>query len=136
MSYYSFARKSVRWLRKVFFWMVEVMVVNSYILYMQHSGAPALRYSHKEYHRQLVLALCNEQITSIPHRQLHSHDQTLERLRGRHFPDESEVCRYCRVCSRRGRGETRRLTKVFCSTCSDQPHLCLKEKYHTEVTFQ
>ena len=31
--YYSFLHKSVKWWRKVFFWMLEVTVVNSYIIY-------------------------------------------------------------------------------------------------------
>ena len=54
MSYYSFARKSVRWWRKVFFWLVEVMVVNAYTLYM-HNSAPAQRkISHKEFRWQFL----------------------------------------------------------------------------------
>ena len=35
MSYYQFVRKSVCWWMKVFFWMLEVAVVNSYILYSE-----------------------------------------------------------------------------------------------------
>ena len=138
MSYYSFARKSVRWWRKVFFWLVEVMVVNAYTLYIQNSAPAQRKISHKEFRRQLVLELCHDQIASTLHRQPHNHDQTLERLQGRHFPDESDVRRDFRVCSRRGSGGTRRLTKVVCSTCSDVPHLCLGvcfRKYHTEVNF-
>ncbi len=34
-SYYSFLHKSVKWWRKVFFWLLEVAVVNSYVLYKQ-----------------------------------------------------------------------------------------------------
>ena len=33
MSYYQFVHKSVRWWRKVFFRMLEVVVVNAHILY-------------------------------------------------------------------------------------------------------
>ena len=33
MRYYSFFHKSVKWWRKVFFWVVEVAVVNAYIIY-------------------------------------------------------------------------------------------------------
>ena len=32
LSYYQFTHKSVRWWRKVFFWMLDVAVVNSYLL--------------------------------------------------------------------------------------------------------
>ena len=37
MSYYSFLRRSVKWWRKVLFWLLEVAVVNEYILYMSGS---------------------------------------------------------------------------------------------------
>ena len=33
MSYYSFLHKTVKWWRKVFFWILEVATVNAYIIY-------------------------------------------------------------------------------------------------------
>ena len=56
MSYYQFGRKSVRWWRKVFFWLLEVAVVNSYILYNVHT-ADRRKLTHEEFRRELVLAL-------------------------------------------------------------------------------
>ena len=35
MSYYSFLHKSVKWWRKVFFWVQEVAVINAYIVYKE-----------------------------------------------------------------------------------------------------
>ena len=35
MAYYNFERKSVKWWRKVFFWVLEAMVTNSYVLYRE-----------------------------------------------------------------------------------------------------
>ena len=35
MAYYSFLHKSVKWWRKVFFWVLEAAVVNSYIVYKE-----------------------------------------------------------------------------------------------------
>ena len=32
-AYYSFLRKSVKWWRKVLFWLLEVSTMNSYIIY-------------------------------------------------------------------------------------------------------
>ena len=37
-TYYSFLRKSVKWWRKVMFWLLEVSVVNSYIVYTTTLG--------------------------------------------------------------------------------------------------
>ena len=44
--YYSFVRRSIKWWRKVFFWLMEVAVVNSYILYRCSAVNPA---THREY---------------------------------------------------------------------------------------
>ena len=38
MAYYQFTRKSVRWWRKFFFWMVDVAIVNAHILYTTHTN--------------------------------------------------------------------------------------------------
>ena len=60
MAYYQFVRKSVCWWRKVFFWMLEVVIVKSYILYSTHSDVRQ-KLSYKDFRRELVLALCEEQ---------------------------------------------------------------------------
>ena len=35
MAYYSFLHKSVKWWRRVFFWLLEVDVINSYIIFKE-----------------------------------------------------------------------------------------------------
>lgn len=64
-SYYSFLHKSVKWWRKVFFWILEVAVVNSYILYKEQTTAQ-----------------CGKPIrsTAIPRRINHG-GQSIERLK-------------------------------------------------------
>ena len=60
VSSYSFLHKSVKWWRKVFFWLLEVSVVNSYAIYKEdcttNSIAPK---SHLAYRRILVTELTN-----------------------------------------------------------------------------
>ena len=137
MSYYQFVRKSVRWWRKVFFWMLEVVVVNAYILYANHTDARR-KLSHKEFRRELVVQLCEQQQLSKIHQQPQPRgDQSVERLRGSHYAELASVRRDCRMCSARGSGGQRHLTKSFCATCSDHPHLCIGEcfkNYHTQAT--
>ena len=60
--YYSFIRRSVKWWRKVFFWLLEVAVVNSYILYKCTVVRPI---SHREYRCSVIRALA---IQSAPPR--------------------------------------------------------------------
>ena len=140
-SYYCFLRKSVKWWRKVFFWLTEVAVVNSYILYKNtphqagHTTIP-----HLEFRRQLIVALCSP-LCSIPRPRSgrRNQDQSLERLRpGNHFIARGRKRKDCRVCSKRREGQTRRLTPYFCSTCSDNPPLCpgdCFQRYHTRRSY-
>ena len=61
ISSYSFIRKSKKWWRKMFFWLLEVAVVNSFILYNLSAVAnqkPKL--SHKKYRLELMKALVGD----------------------------------------------------------------------------
>ena len=58
MSYYSFLHKTIKWWRKVFFWVLEVATVNAYILYKvlaQKRGERPM--SHLAFRRKLILSL-------------------------------------------------------------------------------
>ena len=133
MSYYHFIRKSVKWWRKVFFWIVEVAVVNAYTLYLQHTDAQR-KLTHKEFRREIILSLCEQQQESRACNPTRRRDETLERLRGAHFPEQGPSRRDCRICSKRQQGH-RHLTTTVCGTCSDRPSLCVGEcfrRYHTQ----
>ena len=61
------------------------MVVNAYIVYTIHTDAQR-KLTHKQFRRELVIALCEEQRSSVTtHRPQRRRDQTLERLRGSHL---------------------------------------------------
>ena len=56
---YNFARKSVKWWRKLFFWLLETAIVNSYILFnKQRSRGEQL--THLKYRRQLIMQLVGD----------------------------------------------------------------------------
>ena len=59
--YYSFIRKSKKWWKKLFFWLLETTVVNSYILYRLNTHRPL---THLEYRRRIVDALARRHIQS------------------------------------------------------------------------
>ena len=63
--YYSFIRKSRKWWRKLFFWMFEVTVVNSYILYKISIQSPL---SHLHYRRSVVDSLASRHLSTAPPR--------------------------------------------------------------------
>ena len=136
-SYYSFLHKSVKWWRKVFFWLLEVAVINGYIIYKHHTHRQAL--THLEF-RQSVLHSLVQPLVAIPRVQRGRHPhQSLERLSmsPRHFCERGKRRRDCRVCSDRTAGK-RVVTPYFCTTCSDRPFLCLGEcfrAYHTKARY-
>ena len=54
-SYYSFLHKSVKWWRKIFFWMLEVAVINSYIIYKKLATSRGRRpMMHKAFRQVLI----------------------------------------------------------------------------------
>ena len=138
-TYYSFLRKSVKWWRKVLFWLLEVTTVNSYIVYTTRIRQLGQQpHTHLQYRRSLILGLVSHRLRlPIHNRPGRRIDLSLERLRPiPHFSEEGDRRRDCRVCSSAGH---RRTTGFFCTTCSDRPHLhpgrCL-HMYHTRVNFR
>ena len=140
--YYSFIRRSVKWWRKVFFWLLEVAVVNSYILYKCTVVRPI---SHREYRYSVIRALATPYIQSAPPRgpgcrrerpRMSRHGDP-ERLNQRPHFMERGLQRDCVVCSHQFRGSRHRTT-FYCKTCPSHPPLCPAscfERYHTLQTY-
>ena len=134
MSYYCFLHKSVKWWRKVFFWITEMCVVNSYIIYQQTLNETKQRPNHLTFRRSLIRDL----IEPLLHKKAQSLESSLKvyRLNHRiqHFAEKRKKRRDCVVCSDRGIGE-RHLTPFVCTTCTDEPALCpgsCFKLYHTK----
>ena len=137
MSYYSFLHKSVKWWRKVFFWITEMCVVNSYIIYQQTLNETKQRPNHLTFRRSLIRDL----IEPLLHKKAQSLESSLKvyRLNHRiqHFAEKRKKRRDCVVCSDRGIGE-RHLTPFVCTTCTDEPALCpgtCFKLYHTKQQY-
>ena len=138
--YYAFVRKCRKWWRKVFFWLLEVTVVNSYVLY---SNTNSHRLTHLEYRRRIVDSLAARHIMTAPPRRVpgrprkRSRDSYMgdpERLNGKtHLLGRREP-HNCVVCSK----EKRHRSIYYCTTCTSQPSLCpypCFEKYHTLASY-
>ena len=91
-SYYSFLHKSVKWWRKIFFWMLEVAVINSYIIYKKLVTSRGRRpMTHKAF-RQALIDYLSEPLRSQRQQRARRGPppgQNLERLHQvRHFPEK------------------------------------------------
>ena len=94
--------------QKEFFWLLEIAVVNSYILHKQTISRPL---SHLAFQRILIKSLVsNIDFSTRPRPGRHRSREYLERLQpGKHFLSTGKR-RDCVICSDRGSGE-RHLTK-------------------------
>ena len=144
LMYYGYPHRTVKWWRRAFFFLVDAVIVKSYIMYCManHEG---WRYTHEQYRVELardLLRAANTQLPTTdpphgPHREI---GNPLSRLTERHFPGQlpkttagKQVQRDCTVCSnRKGRGIK---TTAFCCKQCDIP-MCVVpcfELYHTKV---
>lgn len=140
---YNFERKSVKWWRKVFYWILEVCITNSFHLYnivRQNNDLPKVR--HLAYRLELVEQLIGNIRSSRQKRGRPSTLDKAERLDNRkHFVGQAPKnnTKDCAVCSDRKTPGGRKKTVYFCKTCSRQPGLhpteCF-EKYHTKQKFK
>ena len=143
MSYYSFLHKTVKWWRKVFFWILEVATVNAYIIYEVLAEKRGERpMSHLAFRRKVILSL-SEPIRSsvIPRaRPGPRASSNVERLRQvPHYLKKGRKRRDCVVCSNREEGSTRHLSLYECDTCPNKPPLCPSgcfQAYHTQQQYR
>lgn len=138
---YPFTRKTIKWWRKVFFWLLDASITNSYILYKELEQSPK---RHIAYRRSIVTALATQYISSAPPRprigrprkRAHPDSGDPERLNGKlHLLDKRQQ-RECVVCSNSGE---RHRTIYYCKTCLDSPSLCpgnCFERYHTLTNYR
>jgi len=139
---YNFARKSVKWWRKIFFWLLETSTVNSFILYNAEKCRQGEQpVEHLKFRRRLIMQLVGD-IRNQPKRKGRpSTKDKAERLnRKPHFLDQDgSKHKDCAVCSRRDQKGGRKTTVYYCKTCSRHPGLhptrCF-ELYHTVTDYK
>ena len=130
IMYYGFSHRSVKWWKRVFFHLVDVVLVNSHILYKE---ATQSKITQLDFRLAVARGLI-EGYTRPPHRTRHLSAPDLPlRLTERPFPEPIPGGKRfdCIVCSNRGAGQ-RHTTGYRCKLC--HAHLCLYpcfEKYHT-----
>ena len=136
LSYYGFPHRTVKWWRRAFFHLIDLAVVNAYIMYTEapHRGRQLT-------HEQFRIKLASQMLSSVA---VNVSDNAptasgpaphplppLARLTERHFPGRLPRQTNCIVCSRK-RG---RKTTTFCCKQCNLP-MCATpcfELYHTKV---
>jgi len=115
MQYSAFSRQTLKWLKKVLFRLLNLAMVNAYILYCewlssvkQYSSAKLKRYSQTEFRSQVIkqmIAKCGNDLSPpCQHKRTPVYNLKLQRLSGRHFiqkivvEGKSRIMRSCKVC--------------------------------------
>lgn len=143
ISSYGFVTKSLKWWRKLYFWLLEVALVNSFLLYKDYCSRNNLvTPSHKTFRKMVIKDLVGEVRNKGLKRGRPSTSDVEERLNGKlhvinKLPDNKH--KDCAVCSNRNKKGGRKETVFYCETCSRKPALhpenCFK-KYHTCQKFK
>ena len=126
LSYYGFSHRTVRWWRRAFFFLLDMAVVNSYVLYCQDHPEKKGRLTHEQFRVQLATNLLSATVnyTGTPHGQQRQSRQPAARLTERHFVESlgrnsagRPVQHDCAVCSRK-KGRSRKTTTYKCRECN------------------
>ena len=141
LSYYSFAHRTVKWWRRAFFYLIDMAVVNSYVLYTMKNKNRRQRLTHEKF----ILTLATDLLVSAgnsaspPTIVNPSSRQPVARLVERHFlaeigrkADGRAQQRDCTICSKR-KGIGRKTTIFKCRQCNIP--MCVVpcfELYHTK----
>lgn len=140
ISSYSFTRKTMKWWRKIFFWLLEVVTVNSYILFDSNRNPGNKKVSQRQFRKMLIKQLVRGVKNTRKRGRPSSFDEE-DRLDGKlHLLGELQgnSKKECVVCSRR-EPKGRKRTMYYCETCEQKPGLhpaaCFK-KYHTQKIYK
>ena len=145
LSYYGFPHRTVKWWRRAMFHLLDMAVVNAYIMYTTSTQS-----SRKRTHEQFRIELAKELLLQssidvgedvpLSHGRLQRPLPPQSRLTERHFPDNLTCAvpgkkrqTECTVCSRK-RGRGRKTTTYMCKQC--KLPMCITpcfELYHTKV---
>ena len=134
-SYYGFEHRSHKWWKKAFFFLLEVSIVNSYVLYCNKNPNTKTRYTHLKYCTELandLLVVAGVECTRRSLGPLQSDLSPAARLTERHFMEKTGAQRDCHLCSNR-KGRKRKTSIYTCKQC--ELPMCVVpcfELYHTK----
>ena len=127
--YNHFTCRSAKWWRKLFFWLLEVSIVNSYLLFKQLSPTTV---PHLHFRRKVVEGLMEGLPLGLQRQKAIQAPPPHQRFQGRNYLEKGQSRCLCIVCSNMSRGE-RHDTVFYYKTCIDyppmQPTPCFK-RYH------
>jgi len=109
LKYSAFSRRTVKWWKKVFFRILNLSIVNAYVMFLEWKKAKGIKYKGTQTYFRVKLIQCmieSVELQPPTQRRLSSNALTHQRLSGRHFiqkiqPNNGQkrpISRSCVVC--------------------------------------
>ena len=152
-----FAPKGIKWYRRLFFHLFNMIVCNAFILCRQHSQKKLSHLQYKEYLAEYLITTALNSATCVPKRPQTPSIWTEERLSPHHFPRKFRTVatckrkvptKRCRVCNfskqkllhfgYNGIKLPVKYTSYTCDKCENMP-LCIEpcfKLFHTENNYR
>lgn len=125
-SFYFSDKKSLKWYKKVFLFILEVSITNSYIIYKKQVNNNK-RLNHLKFRNAIIKSLIGENVNEKV--KTDKMKNSRNRLIGRHFLGKKNKYTNCCICTNRQIGK-RKQTNLICKQC--QISICFDcfEPYH------
>lgn len=128
-------RKCVRWWKTLFFHLIDIAVVNSFILFKEHQAQfpdveelqRTSEYSLDHFREEIVRQICGFPEYSDPPVRSSARSVNPDEFESVHMPEFTEKRRNCVVCYRQGRGQLKVSSKCSAPQCDKYMHVT-KEK--------
>ena len=150
MSYYSFLRRSLKWSRKLFIHLLNMLLFNAFVLQKKYAGTPLQHENFREYIVEMLLKEGLESCSLSLPAQGSTKTVHASRLTERHFPScipkkhdakREKPTRPCYLCSQvrevMGVPIRPRWSSYWCEEC--RKVLCVNSCfaiYHTEEDYK
>lgn len=144
LSYYSLTtRRSIKWWKKVFWRLIDICIVNAWIIYHTNYPDDKKIKSHKDFRLKLIDELVQPllDLKASPNCPAHLRGtgrakkySSEVRLNGKHFPKKHSQRKRCVVCNRHKNVDKK--TQNYCEKCD--AFLCFGkcfEVFHTRSTY-
>ena len=132
VSYYNnLDRKTVKWWKRIFMWIIEVSQVNAYIIYNLSRSEEVTKFTLKDFKHSLIESLCKKS-HEIEDESIEDIDDDVVIHAKKHLVVYVNNDRNCAVCSVPG---NRKRTNFVCSGCESKPYLHPKncfQYYHSK----
>lgn len=131
MSYHPCERKTIRWYKKIFVHVIQMIMMNALTLYNKHKQKMNMYDFRLEIIREL---LPNNIVNESPaQKRLRQEAHKLTKITERDANNKTKR-KKCRYCCKKGKKNVK--TTFHCVLCEDKPGLCMEtcfEVYHDEL---